>query len=143
MNARPQFCRLVSLFMFSLALLMACTPGRQAKSLDLTLGEYEKMVRWSEWDGAAGFLSPAYLAEHPVSRLDLDRLRLFRVTAYTVRSTVPYDEGAGVRQTVEIRLFNRNRAVERALTDYQDWRYDPELERWFLHSGLPDVTRAR
>jgi len=48
-----------------------------------------------------------------------------------------------LRQAVEIRLFNRNQAVERSLIDQQEWRYDAERERWFLHSGLPDVTRSQ
>jgi acyl CoA:acetate/3-ketoacid CoA transferase beta subunit len=65
------------------------------------------------------------------------------VTQYNVRSSVPLDGGVGLRQTVEIRLFNRNRAVERVITDRQEWRYDPDTQRWLLHSGLPDVTRAR
>lgn len=126
-----------------LLMLSACAGDKQSKSLDETLRQYEIIVRWSQWDGAAGFLAPDYLAENPISRLDMERLRLFRVTQYTVRSAAPFDGGKGFSQVVEIRLFNRNRAVEQSLIDQQEWRYDPERQRWLLHSGLPDVTRAR
>jgi diacylglycerol kinase (ATP) len=127
----------------SLLVLGGCASNPQAKPLDNTLTQYEQFIRWSQWDGAAGFLAPEYLIEHPVTRLDMDRLRLFRVTQYVARAGVPFDGGLGYRQTVEIRLFNRNRALERSVMDEQEWRYNEEAQRWFLHSGLPDVTKAR
>ena len=81
------------------------------------------------------------MLEHPISRLDMDRLRLFKVTSYTVRSTGIYDEGLTARQTVEIKMFNANQATERSLIDEQEWRYDEERDRWLLHSGLPDPRK--
>lgn len=90
---------------------------------------------------AADFIAPEYLAEHPITHLDLERLRLFRVTSYVVRSTGVFDEGMTARQTVEIRLFNNNQAVERTIVDEQEWRYNAESKRWRLHSGLPDPTQ--
>lgn len=143
MTRRLPAFRLVSLLAISLALIVACASSKQSKSLDLALSQYEKMIRWSQWDGAADFIAPEHMKANPISRLDLDRLRLFRVTAYTIRSSLPYDEGLGFQQTVEIRMFNRNQAIERVLIDRQDWRYDDTRERWLLHSGLPDVTQAR
>ena len=126
-----------------LALLVtACaTTSGMDQSRGETLDQYESMIRWSEWDGAVNFIAPEYLEEHPVSRLDLDRLRLFRVTAYNVRSTQIYDEGQTMTQVVEIRLFHKAQAVERSITDQQLWRYDTETQRWWLHSGLPDPTQ--
>jgi hypothetical protein len=123
--------------------LSACASDPQAKSLDTTLTQYEQIIRWSQWEGAAGFLSPESMVDKPMTRLDMDRLRLFRVTQYIVRSGVPSDGGLGFRQAVEIRLFNRNQATEKYLIDQQEWRYNTESERWLLHSGLPDVTKAR
>jgi hypothetical protein len=123
--------------------LGGCAASKQEKTLDLILAEYEKAVRWSQWDAAVEFLAPEYLEISAPTALDLDRLRLFRVTNYEIRSAIAIDEGKGFRQTVEIRLFNKNRAVERSIRDVQEWRYDAVRERWFLHSGLPDVTKAR
>jgi len=123
-----------------LAVACATTTGIDKSRAD-TLKQYEAMIRWSEWDGAINFLAPEYLEEHPISRLDLERLRLFRVTAYNVRSTQLYDDGLAMTQVVEVRLFLKSRAVERTVMDQQLWRYDEESERWLLHSGLPDPAQ--
>lgn len=123
------------------AALSACSSNQVDKSRSEAFKQYETIIRWSQWDAAADFISPEYLAENPISRLDMDRLRLFRVTAYTIRSTGVYDEGMTARQTVEIKMFNTHQAVERTIIDEQEWRYDEARQRWFLHSGLPDPTK--
>ena len=125
------------------ALLTACPKTKEETDLSDTLLQYDTVIRWAQWDAAVDFISPDYLEEHPVTRLDLDRLRLFRVTQYVVRSAVPFDEGKGLIQVVEIKMFNKNQARERTVIDEQEWKYDEERERWLLHSGLPDPTKAR
>ena len=121
--------------------LGACGSNQVDKSRSEALKQYETIVRWSQWDAAADFIASEYQKEHPITRLEMDRLRLFRVTAYTIRSTGVFDEGMTLRQTVEIKLFNMHQAVERTITDEQEWRYDAERKRWQLHSGLPDPTK--
>lgn len=123
------------------ALLGGCPQTREDKSLSETLKQYETIIRWAQWDAAVDFISMDYKAEHPISRLEMDRLRLFRVTQYNVRSSVPVDEGKGLMQLVEIRMFNKNQARERVILDEQYWKFNDETERWKLHSGLPDPTR--
>jgi hypothetical protein len=125
------------------ALLTACPQTKQDKDLSDTLLQYDTVVRWAQWDAAVDFVAPDYLEEHPVTRLDLDRLRLFRVTQYSVRSAIPTNEGKGLIQVVEIKMFNKNQARERVVIDEQVWKYDEEVERWQLHSGLPDPTKSR
>ena len=124
-------------------LLTACPKTKEESDLSDTLLKYDTVVRWAQWDAAVDFVSPDYLEEHPVTRLDLDRLRLFRVTQYTVRSAVNVDEGKGLLQEVEIKMFNKNQARERTVLDEQYWKYDEVRERWLLHSGLPDPTGHR
>ena len=121
--------------------LAACTSNPVEKSMGETFKQYETIIRWSQWDAAADFISLEYLAEHPISRLDMDRLRLFRVTSYTLRSAGVFDEGMTSRQTVEIKMFNSQQAVERTVIDEQEWRWNEERKRWLLHSGLPDPTQ--
>jgi hypothetical protein len=123
------------------ALLAGCPSNQVDKSRGETFKQYETIIRWSQWDAAADFIAPEYLAEHPISRLEMDRLRLFRVTAYTVRSNEIFDEGMAARQVVEIKLFNANQAVERTIINEQEWRYHENVKRWLLHSGLPDPTQ--
>ncbi len=125
------------------ALITACPKTKEETDLSDTLLQYDTVIRWAQWDAAVDFIAPDYLEEHPVTRLDLDRLRLFRVTQYMVRSAVPFDEGKGLIQVVEIKMFNKNQARERSIIDEQEWKYDEERERWLLHSGLPDPTQSR
>jgi len=129
------------LLSLTVAVLTACSSNPESKKRGEAFKQYETIVRWSQWDAAADFISPEYQEEHPISRLELDRLRLFKVSAYTVRSTAIYDEGMTARQTVEIKMFNKTQAVERTIIDEQEWRYNEETERWQLHSGLPDPTK--
>jgi hypothetical protein len=121
--------------------LTACTSNPSEKKLGETFKQYETIIRWSQWDAAADFISAEYQTEHPITRLEMDRLRLFKVTAYTVRSTGIFDEGMTARQAVEIRMFNSRQGVERTIMDEQEWRYNPETQLWKLHSGLPDPTK--
>ena len=119
----------------------ACTSNQVSQERGEAFKQYETIVRWSQWDAAADFISPEYQEEHPISRLELDRLRLFKVTAYTVRSTGVFDEGMTARQSVEIKMYNKTQGVERTIVDDQEWRYNEEVKRWLLHSGLPDPTK--
>ena len=122
-------------------LLLACVPNPVDEGRSEAFKQYETIIRWSQWDAAADFIAPEYMAEHPITQLDMERLRLFRVTSYTVRSTGIFDEGMTARQTVEIKMFNNKQAVERTIVDEQEWRYNAESKRWRLHSGLPDPTK--
>jgi hypothetical protein len=136
--------RIMLVVIFLVLCLTSCLPPAGIdSSRDDRLKQYESIVRWSEWDGAVTFLAPSYLEEHPVSRLEMERLHMFKVTNYTARSFAVYDEGMTAVQTVEIKMFNSTQAVERTITDEQVWRYDPELKTWLLHSGLPDPTRRK
>jgi len=135
------FRKNISLFTLALLVIAACTSNPVEKSRSEAFKQYETIIRWSQWDAAADFVSPEYQVEHPITRLEMDRLRLFRVTSYTLRSTGVFDEGMTARQTVEIKMFNTQQAVERTIIDEQEWRYDEKRERWLLHSGLPDPTK--
>ena len=131
-----------SLLIITTAALLAGRPQtKEQKGLSETLQQYETIIRWAQWDAAAGFISPEYLEENPITRLEMDRLRLFRVTAYIVRSSTPGADGKEVLQTVEIRMFNNQQLRERTTLDNQHWKYDEQSERWLLHSGLPDPTK--
>jgi len=133
-----------SLLMLLVAVLLAgCPQTKEEKDLSETLLQYETLVRWAQWDAASNFVAPEYLEENPITNLDLERLRLFRVTQYQVRSSAPVDEGDGLLQTVEIRMYNKNQARERIIIDEQYWKYNPETKRWLLHSDLPDPTQGR
>jgi hypothetical protein len=124
------------------ALLCAgCATDQRNQALITTLNAYASTLRWGDFQSAQQFIEPKVREAHPLSPLDLARYEQVRVTGY--------DEGAGavpdgenqVRQVVQISLVNVNTQSERTVVDRQSWRYDPVKKRWWLMSGLPDITR--
>ncbi|HKX57730.1 MAG TPA: hypothetical protein VJN01_16585 [Xanthomonadales bacterium] len=123
--------------------LAGCIPPQLEKTRSEAFRQYEIIVRWSQWDAAADFIAPDYLAENPITRLQMDRLRLFKVTQYTIRSVNVIEDGLAATQVVEIKLFNTNQGLERTIIDEQMWRWDESTQRWRLYSPLPDPTQGR
>ena len=105
-----------------------------------TLRTYAATIRWGDFNQAASFIEPKLLAEHPPSQLDMDRLHQVRVSGYDEQPAIPAGEDE-VRQTVRIELVNVNTQSVRSIVDRQVWKYDEAAKRWWLISGLPDVSR--
>ncbi len=141
-----RYCRISPVLLMALLLafsLAGCMPPQLEKTRSEAFRQYEIIVRWSQWDAAADFISPDYLLDNPISRLQMDRLRLFRVTQYTIRSVNVIEDGWAAMQVVEIKMFNTNQGLERTIIDEQMWRYEESSQRWRLHSPLPDPTQGR
>ena len=83
-----------------LVLVAACGGNQVEESRSETFKQYETIVRWSQWDAAVDYLAPEYLAENPISRLDMDRLRLFRVTQYMPRQVAVAADGIASRNSL-------------------------------------------
>jgi hypothetical protein len=127
----------------SILLLTSCATQTKNLALDETLMQYAKYIRWNQFESALGLHHPKYLFEHPVSNLDIERLKLFKVTGYAASERNVSGEGNIVEQRVVIRMYRAAQGREISIAHDQMWQYDPELERWLLHSGLPDVTSRR
>jgi hypothetical protein len=121
--------------------LAGCAADQRSKLLTETLLAYANAIRWDGFASAQQFVDPEVVKQHPLSSLDMARYQQVRVS--------DYDEGDGavpageneVHQVVKISLINRNTQSERSIIDRQTWRYDPEKKRWWLESGLPDITQ--
>ena len=125
-------------------LLASCAAVSQKNlALDETLLQYGKYIRWSQYESALGLHHPQYLLDNPVSSLDVDRLNLFKVTGYAASERNISGEGNVVEQRAVIRMYHTASAREISIAHDQLWKYDAELGRWLLHSGLPDVTTRR
>src|SRR6056297_211893 len=123
-----------------LGLLGACgTLDEKDKKRTETMDRYEAVVRWNQFDSMVDFMHPDWLAENPVTSLEVERLHQFRVSQYTVRQVLSDSEG-GVDRLVQLRLYNKHTAREKVVEYVESWRWDDERARWMLHSGLPDVT---
>jgi uncharacterized protein YceK len=124
-----------------LALLQACG-GRMSKkqNLDHTLYQYAKVMRWADFDQATNFIDPEADKDIKPSELELNRLKQFGVSSYVPRPILPGLDENSIIQTVELKLYNIHTKREKVVLDKQVWRYDEELKRWFLDSGLPKIT---
>lgn len=134
--------RLGYLVVLSAVLLLgACAVNERREALEKTLDRYAALIRWNQFAAAADFYDPALRDTDPITSLEMRRLKQFRVSGYRRRSFWRSPDGTRVRQAVEIRLYNIHTQVAETVIDRQTWRYDAEAERWWLTSGLPDVTQ--
>jgi len=132
---------LSTLVVLSLLLLAGCATKTRSDALTTTLKAYGSTLRWGDFQSAAQFIDPAVRAAHPLSSLELARYQQVRVSEY--------DDGAGpvptgdfdVQQTAMISLVNIHTQSERSVVDHQTWHYDEKTKRWWLTSGLPDITQ--
>jgi hypothetical protein len=128
--------------MFAIALLAlaGCFPAKNnALLLDDTLSSYASAIRWGDIEGALSFIDPEVLKAHPVTKLDLERYHQVQITTYNDQPPVRIND-LEVRQIVEIGLVNTNTQAARSIVDKQVWRLDEKANRWWLMSGLPDIT---
>jgi hypothetical protein len=117
----------------------AAVSGNEQKLLDETLESYASVIRWGNIQEAVSFVDPQTLKAHPVSDLDMQRFAQVRIVSYDAQPVRHVGEHE-VRQAVEIGLVNNNTQAARAVVDTQLWRWDAEKKRWWLVSGLPDIT---
>lgn len=135
--------RVVALALFLLLLGACATEKMRSKEtvLDETLRTYAATIRWGDIEQAQAFVDPDVLRAHPPSALDLARYRQVKVSSYDEQPATPVGENE-VRQVVQIGLVNVNTQSARSVVDRQVWRYDAKLKRWWLVSGLPDISRS-
>ncbi len=132
--------RIVALLM-SLSFFAGCaTPNSKGDQLTATLESYAATIRWGNVEDALAFVDPDVLKEHPLTELDLQRYQQVRISGYNAQPSRPLGEHE-VSQVVEIVVTNNNTQSVRSVIDRQRWRYDDKKKRWWLTSGLPDITQ--
>ncbi|HEX7341415.1 MAG TPA: hypothetical protein VF269_03970 [Rhodanobacteraceae bacterium] len=125
----------------AMIILAGCASNQRRDSLTSTLNAYAATLRWGSFGHAEGFIDPAYRKVHPLTPLQMARYQQVRV--------VGYDDGDGpvpvnqteVQQVVKIGIINRHTQSERFVIDHQLWKWDAKAGRWWLETGLPDITR--
>jgi len=129
--------------MTSIALFSGCAMDKMRTKetvLEETLLTYAATIRWGDMTQAQVYVDPKYRAAHPLSELDLARYKQVQVTAYNDQPAAPVSD-TEVHQTVEIGLVNINTQTARSVIDRQVWKYDEAEKRWWLTTGLPNITR--
>ena len=120
--------------------LTACGGGQMERERQDALDRWEVLVRWNHFESLVDFIHPDWLAENPVTELDVRRLEQFRVTEFRTRQVLVDPDGNGVRRAVRIRMYHVHTQRERLIDHVEHWRYDKDMSAWLLHSGLPDPS---
>jgi len=136
----PAMPRIVAL-MLALCLLAGCA-GQKSKGdlLEATLESYASTIRWGNFEDAAAFVDPETLKAHPLTTLDLERYRQLRISGYNAQPARSVGTNE-VTVVAEVVLTNNNTQSVRSVLDRQRWRYDEKAKRWWLVTGLPDITQ--
>lgn len=131
----------VTLAIIIFSLLASCG-GRMSKkqSLDHTLYQYAKVMRWADYNAALTFFSPNMEDKFKPSSTDIERLKQFGISSYVSSPITPGDTENRINQNVQIKLYNKHTKREKVVIDQQTWEYDEETKTWTLISGLPKLV---
>ena len=118
-----------------LALLLgACsTTVDKMDKLNQTLRAYEKTLRWAKFDAAYSFHKWGENEQPSIPA----HLKDIRLSGYDVGNSGFDQNNMTATQTVFIRYYNQNNYRERSLEDKQEWKYFPDLKRWYLTTKPP------
>jgi len=110
------------------------------KKLPEILQAYAATIRWGEFSEALAFVDPTYLKHNSPTKLELDRYQQVRVSYY--HDSIPvFLSPEKAQVTAEIGLININTQSARSIVDKQIWQWDKKTKRWWLMTGLPDITQ--
>lgn len=124
------------------ALLAACGSlgvKNRASILDDNLRAYSKLLRWGEYEQAANYIARR---DHEAEPIDFGKLAGIRVTAYRELERILTEDAKEAHIRVKIEFYHEDTGVVHTLEDTQTWWYEPDAERWFLDSPLPDFSKV-
>lgn len=120
-------------------LTVSCASVTEMKTMDKfeqNADSYELAIRWSDFDVASSFLKDQ---QDPEIASQIEHLKQFKVTSYTVKRFLPSADKSQVLIFADVQYFKKNGLIIKNFTHRQLWEYDKEKENWFLTSGLPDL----
>jgi hypothetical protein len=104
-------------------------------TLDETTRSYGKAIRWNYFELANSFRKEPDRSTHET---DFSALKKLRVTSYEVLSRNLSENHRQAGQTVKINFYRMSDMIEKTIIDRQDWQYDINDKKWYLHSSMPD-----
>ena len=129
--------------MLALLCLTACNPvqrikdRQQAVDLNSATNTFRKLIRWGYYDQAAKYVKARDgSAEQP----DIVQAGRFKVTHYTVTSTLIADDGQDAEVIAAIEYYEVESGVAKKIRSQQHWWLQAEEKRWYLSSGFPDFV---
>ncbi len=115
--------------------MSACASVDDSKktiTLDNATRQYEKAIRWGEYEAANG-----YRRQSTGTPADMTHLKAVRVTSYETLRKIESADRSEVQIDVEIRYYNEFTMKEVTITDHQSWVYDPAGKSWYITSPMP------
>ena len=102
--------------------------------LDRSTMSYDRAIRWGDFVRAKSFHKNSPL----LSDLERRRLKLYRVTGYTVLQNDTPDRHNSYLM-VEIKYYKNDHPVIKTVTVKQHWKRDKESKIWYLETPFPKI----
>jgi len=131
--------KLKSIILLFSILAVSCASVTEMKTMDKfeqAADAYELAIRWSDFEMASSFLKDQ---QDPDIATQIEHLKQFKVTSYTVKRFLPSADKSQVLIFAQVQYFKKNGLIVNNIIHRQIWEYDKEKEDWFLTSGLPDL----
>src|SRR5690348_5164938 len=124
----------------ALLLLAGCATVQNRNNLrDDTLEGYATALRWGDFQSAWNFVDPVVRAAHPLTAQQKALYNTVRVAEYDASG--PMATGSDtIEQTATIGLIVKSSQRVYSVLDHQTWHWDAQAKRWWLESGLPDIS---
>jgi hypothetical protein len=106
------------------------------EKFEQTTDAYELAMRWSDFEMASTFLKDQ---QDPQIATQIENLKQFKVTAYTVKRYIPSEDKTQVLIIADVQFFKINGLIVKNIIHRQLWQFDKDKKSWFLTSGLPDL----
>jgi len=120
-------------------LVIGCASVTEMKKMDKfehITAAYELAIRWSDFDMASSFLKDQ---QNPEVATQIEHLKQFKVTAYTVKGYFPSADKSQVLIIADVQYFKKKGLIVKNYTHRQVWQYDKDKESWYLSNGLPEL----
>ena len=133
----------LALLLALLACLTACNPVQRIKDrqqfddLNAATDTFRKLIRWGYYDQAAKYVRAR---DGSAPTPDLAEAARFKVTHYTVTSTLVSDDKQDAEVVATIEYYELESGIAKTIRAEQFWWFEPAEKRWYLSSGLPDFV---
>jgi hypothetical protein len=124
----------------ALLLLAVCATLQKKDSLrDQTLEGYGAALRWGDFQSAWQYVDPAVRAARPLTDQQKALYNTVRVAEYDAAGPMATGPDT-IEQTATIGLIVKSSQRVYSVMDHQTWHWDAQAKRWWLESGLPDIS---
>ena len=124
-----------AILLFIVLLMSGCASVDDSKktiTLDSALRQYERAIRWGEFQAAESLRRPS-----TGTAANMARLKSVRVTGYDTHGKTESADRTRAQVDVEIRYYDEYAMKEMTIVDQQLWEYDPEGKTWYITSPMP------